>query len=475
MQQADQVFAETIANAPADSLSSTEDSKCFYEKGEGDDITQVAHCGPVKILGKESNWLPISFETKIDSDSQKILSEPMLSESASNPSGELFRPDGDKPADAESVAQPVGPQTTQKNFAAVVPLDSLRSPLNFEEELEKPSVLKAPAANVSITQKAKDQLVPGEVIKSLVGGTSSSSASAEGNLEFYRPAEGQTLSMYKVSISAPDELSPELAAGWIQPKDAKDAGLSLSVKSGSQRLNIVGSLATATSYASNNSDTATISCSAVPCESRDGKDYLLVVSSEDSSEPSLVGTTDGKDQTVSLSSGEVTSSVSSVAYERDRLRQQVSAAWGTQTEEIVNQKTVGEKGEPVSLTFGGSIGSAYLTPFETTNGWAAEGKAWLVMQVDDMQIDSGTFSTDPSVDWPKSWIAKTDKDTFNAQPEGFSDRAVFEVPAELKKANVAFQPTGVVKYKFMDGDYNVDRKQKAFTVKEALKVEVEIP
>lgn len=472
LEEADQLFTETVANASADSLSSSDDSRCFYEKN-GEDITSVVHCGPVKILGHEGNYFPISFETKIDSDSKKILSDPQVSEAAANPAGELFRPDGKKPADIGSVAQPAGPQATQKNFAVVMPLDSVSSPLNFED-LEKRSFLKAPAANVSVAQKATNELIPGEVLSKLQGNDASSESSSGGSQEFYRPAEDQSLSMYKISVGSPDELGPKLDTGWSQPEGAKDAGLSLSIKSGSQRLNVAGSL-TSVSFGTNESKTATISCSSVPCQALDGKDYLLVVSSEDSAAPSLVGTTDGKDQTVALGTGQVSSEVSSVAYERERLRQQVSAAWGTQTEEIVSQKAAGENGEPTELTFGGSVGSAYLTPFETTAGWAPEGKAWLVLQVDDMVLDEGYYSSDASVDWPKSWTAKVGKQSIAAQPEAISDRAVFEVPANLKKADVSFQPSGVVTYRHADENYSSNKKQKAFTVEKALKVEVEIP
>lgn len=473
--EADQAFNNNLAHAPADSMTKSDDSRCFYEKANEDEISPVVQCGPVKLLGHEGNWLAISYETKIDASGKQILSNPLMAKTASSSTGELFRPDGKKPAEVDTLAAPLGPRTSEKDFAVLVPLENLRTPVNFDEEIEPQSVLKAPAGNLSITHRSSDQLIPGEVLAKVTT-SSSESPSGEGNLEFYRPAESQTLFMYKVSLSSPEASAPKLDSTWSKPEGTKNATLSLSVSSGSQHLGVLGGFANGSSFESaGDSATANLQCDSVPCPNLGGKEYLLVVSSAEKEAPTLVGTTDGESQGVNLGTGDLDSGVSTVAYDRDRLEQQVSAAWGTKTAELVSKKEAGKYSDATKLTYGGQVSSVYLAPFEATNGWAPKGKAWLIAQVDDMVREDEPYNSKVTVDWSKSWSLKSGDETFRAQPEQVEDRAVFEVPADLKKGTMTFQPTGVATYRRTDSDYQVSKKQKSFTVEEALSLEVEIP
>lgn len=476
--EADNVFNENIAQASPDALTRADDSQCFFEKSDEKEISPTVYCGPVKMLGRQGSWLPIGYVKKTSSKDDVVLAEPTMNDISTDPTGELFRPDGSKPASAEDVAAPAGPQTLEKNFAVVLPMSTLRSSMNFGPTTE-PAELLAPAANLVVSEKSSDPLIPGEAMRALAKGDSSGSEGASSNNEeFYRPAEGQTLSMYKVKVAGPAEMAPELNTGWDKPENLKDASLSLSVNSGSQHLSIAGKLdSNQSSYGSSSTETgAKISCTSVPCQGPEAKEYLLVVSSEDPGAPSLVGTTDGESQSVELETGKVSSEVATVGYERDRLRQQVSAAWGSKTETIVTDKENGDLHGEMTYTYGGQVSSVYLSPFEAANGWAPKGKAWLVVQVEDMVRDDEPYNSEAALNWAKSWTAKVGNETLNAKSETLDDRAVFEVPESLTTASISFLPTGVATYHYQKpGSWETNKKQKPFTVKEALKVEVQIP
>jgi hypothetical protein len=476
--EADNVFTQNIAHASSDALTRADGSQCFFEKNDGKEISPVVYCGPVKMLGRQGSWLPVSYVKKTNSSDDLILAEPTMSDISTDPTGELFRPDGSKPVPTEDVAAPVGPQTLEKNFAVVLPMSTLRSSMNFEPTT-KPAELLAPAANLTVSEKSSDPLIPGEAMRALKNGDSSGTGDGSStDQEFYRPADGQTLSMYKVKVTGPAEMAPELDTMWGAPDGLKDASLSLSVNSGSQHLSIAGKLASNPSaWGSTSADSGIkVSCTSVPCQGPEAGEYLLVVSSEDPSVPSLVGTTDGESQSVELATGEVSSDVATVGYDRDRLRQQVSAAWGSKTATIVNDKENGEENAETTYTYGGQVSSVYLSPFEAANGWAPKGKAWLVVQVEDMIRDDEPYDSKVALDWAKSWTAKVGNETINAKSETVDDRAVFEVPESVTKASVSFLPTGVATYQYQKPDtWDMSKKQKPFTVDEALKVEVQIP
>lgn len=465
LEEADAELVAMTRDASAEGTTVlSDDSRCYFEADDEGDIGQSVFCGPVRTLVHGDDWYTMTFDEKVNADGDIVLAEHHWAGSG-NPAGELSRPDGAKPADVENLAEPQAPATVMKDFVVAVPRDSFGAPVTLEP-LESPGRVLAPAATFEVSQGSPLEAIPAEVL-TWAGADPHASASP-----VFRPADGQAVSVWLLDVTSPVEFGPEHDSGWLDDDGLRDASASVAVDVAGQRLQIAGGLGADEDSGS----IARIECGHVQCVGRDAQQYLLFVSAAEGAEPALSVTTDGRSATAVLGTSEVGMDHSSVAQDRERLRQQVSVAWASKTATVVSSKERGRHDE-IDYTYGGDVPAVYLTPFDAASGWAPEGRAWLVVPVENWVSDFGYEAEDASIDWVKSWSLKTADEAFSAEPLDVTGRAVFEVPAEFTEGTVVYQPTGSLSYRWTDPDSwsDYEDRREAFTVDEALKVEVEFP
>ncbi|MCB7135202.1 hypothetical protein LGQ04_01355 [Cellulosimicrobium marinum] len=461
--EADALFDEVFADVDVDVARVAPGARCYLENLGDREISDELYCGPVRLLGYDEPWFTMSFTTNVRDD-EVVLSEPVVGDYRS-PTGTLFRPDGQEPDDPASLAPPDGPRTSLKDFAALVPLDAVRSiELNG---IEKPAEIRAPAATVTVSAQVVLEHIPVPVLGAL-------DPSTPLDASLYRPAENQTLTGWQIDIADPPDLGPsDEYSAWAAREQYRDASLSLAVGVGSQRLAVVGGPAdTANPLGAQDGDgVAKIPCAAVPCTPPDPARYLLVVSSSSSEEPALVAMTDGEEEIVHLAGGEVETEHSRAAYSDLPTVRQVSVAWGTKTFETVSSEERGTYDRsPISYSYGGDIASVYRTPFDAVHGWAPDGRAWLVVPLQN--ASHGARGTDSSLNWSESWVAEFGDEGIHAEPAtSDDDRAVFLVDSDATTFTVSFRPVGSIEYSRIDTS-GMTQHRKTFSAPEVLTFDV---
>lgn len=459
--EADRLFAEVVDGTPDELRSVSEDARCYFEARDEDEIGPVVFCGPIRVFGYEEPWLTMGYE-QYSVEKGTVLSDPLVGDYAT-PQGRLFRPDGREPGDPNALATPLGPQTTSEEFAVLLPLDSV-SGIQYNP-IDHAATLKAPAATISVTETADITHVPAAAVTAL------DPEAAAGDIQEFRPADGQVLKAWKVKVSPAGEFGPELdEMDW--GSTSRDATLSLALKVGASRL-VLRSADTLLGAGSADG-VAQVQCESVPCRAVESASYLLVVSTSAEGAPSLVGTTDGGEEVVSLDDGSLESSHSTAHYGDIPSKAQVSTSWGTKTFEAVSPEEMPDafESEAIMMTYGADVATAYRTPFEVNRGWAPSGKTWLVLSVANTKSEIDRILDDVTVDHASSWTVKAAEEVLKAEEQDREDRIVFLVPDGVASFTVSLKPVASVSYKYTTKDFTSISKTKAVNAPEAMTVDI---
>lgn len=442
-----------VADLPTGTTTLEDGGRCFLSGHEAAPDADL-YCGPVRNLGAEApTWYSIPMTVKADRESLLLsLDHEERFVSVDTEPQSLHRPDDLTPPGLADLPEPEAPPFPEANFARLLPEGSLDATVPWEV-LEEPAVLHAPAATLRVTAAAQLETLPATLTTS------------EEAAPFYRPADGQTVSAWKLEVLQPIVPGPP-KSGWSPRQGARDASARLSVPSGAQRLPVEES--TSDSYGSipgeTSSGTFTVECTdGVPCATQGGRYVLLVSTGEEDGR--LVVSTDGEDQTLSLSDGTIESSVSAVADERSQLETRLSTTWPRQVLTILTQDEADEAGyrylfSDVTLTYAGQLDSAYLSPFHWEGGWAEPGRAWLSVPVDSdpQQLrQASELSYDPGA----TYTLVIGDEVLGPAHMG---TPVFDVPADFTSGEFRYRPTGSVQ---------VDGSPVAFQAEEPLSVEIE--
>ncbi|MEI3843137.1 MULTISPECIES: hypothetical protein [unclassified Microbacterium] len=432
---ADAAFLDAVAGLPEDIAVRADDAKCFFEDTGGGEVGDRLFCGPIRQLGYEDPWLSMSFTAKVGRDDSVRLDDPVPGPYAT-PKGALLRA-GQQPSDPDAVAAPRGPQTDQKDFAVLLPWGEV--PSVKISELDDPALLAAPAATVTIDAEATLPLIPDAALSVLRG----DEASRENESSFWRPAEGQTFTAWRVRVGDPVEMGPGHRGLFGTSREDRDPSLSLAVDAEGTRL-VVASRGGGLSA---KDGVARVECGSLPCNRPAGGDYLLVVSAPSDGTPRLIASTDGQEESVSLDGGEVKSEHSTAAYDGRTARMQTSAVWASKAFEVVSREEAGTYGSPQSITYGGDVPAVFRTPFEARRGWAPAGKVWLVVPTENITVSSSGWGMEVRRDRVASWTAQFGEEAINAEPEiGASDNTVFAVGQDVTDITITFQPRGSIEY-----------------------------
>lgn len=472
LEATDATFKEDVAQLGSDVVTVADDATCFFEEGSGTgEITGTVYCGPVKRYGETGSWVGMSFQGS-NMPKGVVLSDATRKEQA-DPEGTLFRPDNASPGDPEKLAAPLGPRTDQKEFAVLIPLESVPS-LKLTD-LGTPAVLKEPAGTLTVTAKAELDGIPGEALQVLNDGKVPA-----GGLGVRRPAEGQSLGAWKVDLANPEDIAPEYKSAdpGSDVQKPRAATAALSVEIGQTQLNLRGAdgLAEQGSGSSSDDKVSGLSCSHVKCGEVKAGQYLLVVSTTSLDGAQLVATTDGQTEKVSLEGGATQTDHSQVLYQGGKRKVDVSTNWGPKTFEAVSAAERAEATfpDPIKIDYDGRVTAAYRTPFEATLGWAPAGQAWLVLSMENQKFESATAVLGTAhLNWAASWTVTTGGSVLEVVDAGYTDRVVLKIPQDASDFQATYQPKGTIGYHDQNKkDLSVADKQKEVTAPEAETVDI---
>ncbi|PZF79567.1 hypothetical protein C1I92_30560 [Jiangella anatolica] len=273
-----------------------------------------------------------------------------------------------------------------------------------------------------------------------------------------------------MTVAAPPALAPSrdpFSVGAGPDRPPRDATTTLWLEAGSERLPVL-----------RDGEPAVVRCDELPCGDRPATDHLLIATLPADAEPAIVATVDGVDQRLDLRTGEVTSSVSRVAYDRPSVVPATVPAWPPRTLAVRTQAQLeAEFGTGagdltrggLDVGYGGRIAEIYLAPFDRFEGWAPPGHAWLVIRVEGHLRQPANTSWRARLDAAASWTVTHDAGVATpAYPPTPDDVLAFLVPDDVVSVTLAYRPTGTVVLP-------PDAAHHEFRAPEPLTVEVPLP
>ncbi|WP_152361929.1 hypothetical protein [Microlunatus speluncae] len=379
-----------------------------------------ALCGPIRHLrddGKPGVFDEVEFTPQLVGD-QEVTVDPdsiELGATGVEPPAdlELYRPDGAKPVAADQVPQPAAPKAEP---GVVARGDDGQIAMAGSP---KAGTILAPGHKVSVTRFGPvDRLY------------------AEGEIPFYGPADNEEFRALTITIE-PQEFSDRYT----------DTSATYSIRSEGRTTDLKTFFEIDGGWGNQKADTKTIIVS-VP----KGKDAELVVG---------VG---GLDQTISVRTGERTSTIAAANY-RDKTEFGINKQFATQT---VKEGTF-------RFQHGVTFTKAALTAFDGDKGWAPAGQMWLKLYWDNRTSqktgDHGFMYEDPTFDLAKT-LQITDADGKPAKiisgvpvSENYSNEpsVLVQLPETAKGIKVSYAPQGTFAAdEYGAQDKSVDPKSGSF-------------
>ncbi|RIQ32152.1 hypothetical protein DY240_05995 [Jiangella rhizosphaerae] len=305
----------------------------------------------------------------------------------------------------------------------------------------------------------------------LVAPAATVTVEAAGEWDLSARDDGLVARVWRVRLAAPPPLAPSadpFLTGTGSDQPPRDAATTLWLDTGSERLPVTRQGV---------DEPVVLPCDELPCGDRRPEVHLLAAATADDAAPALVATVDGVDQRLDLRTGDVTSSVSRVAYDRPtsvpvsvpvwpprtiavRTEAQLEAEFGTGAGDLTRGG--------LDVGYGGHVAEAYLSPFDRYEGWAPPGHAWLVIRVDDHLRQPANTSWRAELDAAASWTVAHDAGLATpAYPPAPSNVLAFLVPDDVRSVTLAYRPTGTVGLP-LDAQYE-------FRAPEPLTAEVPLP
>lgn len=475
---------DNSAGIQNNSITVSDNTNCFYllPNADAKDISAEVACGPIRRLAQPQSkvWDTYALTFGRPTDGKVSATVGAVKATAIALDTKLLRsPNGTKPSPASALPAPTAPQTSVTDRAIALPAGSLTG-LTFTAPAQQATLI-TPTARFRITGVAQPKTVPVQ----LVAGTDDPA----GQAAYYRPAAGQRLLAMTVAVSDPVEKSTLVGTAATS---AKPASLSteLGIDIGGKTIPIIDATAAGSQPASARAP-LTVACQpgaqqSYPCRPTN-TDFVVLMSVPIGGSVSLAATSDGHRQTVDPAAGTLSSGVSQLEYARTHLTTTVDktlkvapytarvsvtkqipaastspdpksssspnpkATSPTPTSKPVTTKTVTAVRK---ASWSMEVGSAQLSAFDPTRGWAPAGKAWLTVQTSayrkadpsgaftDHRVGSVVLTAGGASYHPDGL---TDADFTGPTPAATDTVAwVFQVPAELTSADLDFQPTGLV-------------------------------
>lgn len=382
--------------------STGEKAGCWLARNkDSDEFDRTAFCGPVRHLEKPDAgvWDAYSFDATVSGESVTIDDIGLKEMGTSFPANrQAYRADGaDLPKNADQLAAPKAPPLPS---GYVKRLGSENSIELKDRAVPKAGKIIGPNVEVNVTDVGRVDTIAGE---------------SEGIMG---PADGEELRAIVLSVKAE-------RGGYTSSTINTTPVFSLQTQTGRKALDLSDKTYGGTTITS---DPMTI-VAGVPA----GQDAQLVVGVA------------GVDQTLSLRTGERTSTTASGYY---RSSTTVTLNKQFPTTQITNRD--------FGLRHGVTFAKADIVPFIPTAGWAKPGKTWLQLTCTNVDYDKTGVSdwrfNDPIIDVAKS-ITLTDdkgakipysgKDLPCIQDSYMTEQVLaVEIPESARSIRVTYAPTG---------------------------------
>lgn len=435
------------------------DAGCFFTKDNPDaeEVTRELACGPVRRLGAppENAWDRYSIDLSQTGKGEVRAEVTGVADTATALDTNLFvSATGADPAAPDTAPEPMAPPTDVKDKAVLA--DELTSVDTALKDLDEPWTLKTPALTMEVTAAADLDVVPAQLL-SESGDAGEGEGQPDGHTPpYYAPAEGQQVKAFRVKFSAPDLESAPGGNGWSQNSDIS-YDTQVTVNTDEQKLAITGG--DQGESGSGESDTYTVKCSSLPCKGDRAGEQILLTTTPADKPAQLAATVNGETQAIDLAEGTLESKVSTVDYERSERSRDVNE----QLRSKATVKTDEDEDNTYSCTFVVDAKKAHLGSFDPNQGWAPAKKAWLAIELDNLDRNSKNYDCFyfEDYDYGKDMVLKIGKDTVKAT-NAESSAVLFEVPDDITDTTLSWTPSGT-----FDRENNPKYRGKAATVKVA--------
>lgn len=398
---------------PTSGVKVHDDAGCFYVVDSDGEVTGKIACGGVRRYGTDKGevWDVASFDTAVTGEDEVTASDLAFTEfSVRRPSGDLRDADGDGADDAlDDVDEPSLPQAT-----AGLVMDGFDASGSTRTDEIHPG-------------EAGQVRVPGYLITFTSIATVGAIADEDG---LYAPAAGETFRIFDYTA---------------EPTDSTD-GPSVGTKV------VLDSNGTKTDVTEVSSQGGTFLVSAA-------EGAMLIV------------TADGHEQKVDPFDGKRQPDPVTDVYYRTGTDQDINKSlhWP--------DKSGAFAGDDYTLALASTVPTASLTPYlpsdlETGSaGWAPEGSAWLVIEVDaDMADNTDCCSIGPKKT-TQAWTATIDAKAYRSSKSLVLDSGwgatthyvAIQVPSSTTTADISVAATTVIE-NYGSGTRNVDHGSQSFTV-----------
>lgn len=459
----DAVRKDNSAALQDGSTTISDKTACFFVKPspDADTVTDEVACGPVRRLGWSDTrvWDTYGLKFQQNADGEVSATSDELREQ-----GRAIDPgllEGGQPAQAKDIPEPQAPTSPVTDTAALVPPQTVDK-IAFSK-LKKPWRIITPAATIEVTEKAEPEVLPSIVLP----------ADERGTAPYYRPAEGQQVKAFKIKIGPPAEQGVPESDGEGDPVSLTTS-MALTLGDGKVTIANVGTSADADSTDGDGApQNWAIGCgddddygdeSPFPCDRTGSSEAVLVATVPAQGTVGLHATVNGDAQTLDLTSGKLTSSVSQVEYKRSTLTSEVGEQLRTSTK--VSYTDFLDEKQTTTATWTWTIHKVGLSAFDPTRGWAPKGRAWLLVQTSDYDLSGErSYNFDEDDTQPTVTVGgKSYKPNKPADDSGWFgnnvDTYAFLVPDNVTTGTFNYSPRGT----FKTGDEPIRYAAKAGSV-----------
>lgn len=383
---------EWRSSLPTDGVKIADGAGCFFVLDDDDLITGQIACGGARRIGAADGkvWDVATFSVEENDGDQEAEALTFTESGVARPGGQLVNADGDEAAEE---------------------LDEVKAPPL--PSAEAGAVLPTVPADIALTDEkspgdAGKVITPGGVVT--IGGVASAASYTitgdDGTVEAYQPADGEEFRVVSYSFARDENL------------EGLPPAVTLGIESGGQVKEVID-----------------LSSSDVS----DGEPRVLVSVPADDPEATLLVSSAGHDQHVDLATGERKPDPVADTYYRKVTRQDVAKSLRYKAQPFTVD---GSPGRRMSVTI--DVDAVDLTPYVPeefgNQGWADDGKAWLVVHYAAKSSSNWTFAY--LTNEVHTWVVRDGKKALGqvkVQPtDGHSDMAaVIEVPATFDKATLS--------------------------------------
>lgn len=395
-----QVSNDWNSSLTSDHLTLSENPQCYYVLDAEGLATGDLACGGVRRVNVDdgATWDVWEFTAWEDPDGTITAADPEPVEmSVTRPEGTLVDAQGNEaPQDVGQLEAPPLPQAE-----AGLVISDLSPGLTLTDKVQpgEAGTVITPAGVLQIDSIATAETLRADVVPDM--------ANTDAAARAYRAADGEKFRVVEFSF---DPSEAEVAAALSLTYDGQQKQIA-QLAEGSRGWGGSGAAS-----------------------------YRILVSVPADGGAQLVVSSDGHDQVVDLASGDRADDPIAATYYRDVTQQDINAALTLGEKQI----DVENSDDPLEVSGQLAIGSVSLTPYSPSEGWADEGKAWLIVNY-TTSTEGFTWSTyrPAAIDitWSMSSGGQESEASTSVEADYGNTDGVASIPVPADTSKVSISPT----------------------------------